>query len=85
MASQPHRVGIDGLTGTLALIAMMAVFLFESISGNDRLLDFLLVMAAALVPYLLTNLSIISDHKIFLGDAGSMFIGFVLVRGITCD
>jgi UDP-GlcNAc:undecaprenyl-phosphate GlcNAc-1-phosphate transferase len=30
------------------------------------------------VPYLLTNLSIISKRKIFLGDAGSMFIGFIL-------
>jgi undecaprenyl-phosphate alpha-N-acetylglucosaminyl 1-phosphatetransferase len=70
--------GIDGLTGSLALVAIIGVFMFESISGNYRLFDFLLVMAAALVPYLLTNLSIISDRKIFLGDAGSMFIGFVL-------
>ncbi len=70
--------GIDGLTGSLALVAILGVFGFESISGNYRLFDFLLVMAAALVPYLLTNLSIISDRKIFLGDAGSMFIGFVL-------
>jgi UDP-GlcNAc:undecaprenyl-phosphate GlcNAc-1-phosphate transferase len=70
--------GIDGLTGSLALVAIIGVFLFESLSGNYRLFDFLLVMAAALVPYLLTNLSIISQRKIFLGDAGSMFIGFIL-------
>ena len=70
--------GIDGLTGSLALVAITGVFVFESVSGNYRLFDFLLVMAAALVPYLLTNLSIISDRKIFLGDAGSMFIGFIL-------
>ena len=70
--------GIDGLTGSLALVAIIGVFVFESVSGNYRLFDFLLVMAAALVPYLLTNLSIISDRKIFLGDAGSMFIGFIL-------
>ena len=70
--------GIDGLTGSLALVAIIGVFVFESLSGNYRLFDFLLVMAAALVPYLLTNLSIISDRKIFLGDAGSMFIGFIL-------
>ena len=70
--------GLDGLTGSLALVAIVGVFFFESIGGNYRLFDFLLVMAAALVPYLLTNLSIISDRKIFLGDAGSMFIGFIL-------
>ena len=54
------------------------VFVFESISGNYRLFDFLLVMSLALVPYLLTNLSVVSKRKIFLGDAGSMFIGFIL-------
>ena len=70
--------GIDGLTGSLALVAIVGVFVFESLAGSYRMLDFLLVMAAALVPYLLTNLSIISERKIFLGDAGSMFIGFVL-------
>ena len=70
--------GIDGLTGSLALVAILGVFAFESISGNYRMFDFLLIMVAALIPYLLTNLSVISDRKIFLGDAGSMFIGFVL-------
>ena len=58
--------GIDGLTGSLALVAIIGVFVFESVSGNYRLFDFLLLMAAALVPYLLTNLSIISDRKYFL-------------------
>ena len=70
--------GIDGLAGSLVLVAIIGVFVFESVSGNYRLFDFLLLMAAALVPYLLTNLSIISKRKIFLGDAGSMFIGFIL-------
>ncbi len=70
--------GIDGLAGSLALVAMLGIFGFESISGNYRFFDFLLVMGVALVPYLLTNLTIISKRKIFLGDAGSMFIGFVL-------
>ncbi len=70
--------GIDGLAGSLALIAIVGVFAFESINGSYRLFDFLLVMGVALIPYLLTNLTIISNRKIFLGDAGSMFIGFVL-------
>ncbi|MDB4001184.1 undecaprenyl/decaprenyl-phosphate alpha-N-acetylglucosaminyl 1-phosphate transferase [Oceanospirillaceae bacterium] len=70
--------GIDGLIGSLALVVIGGVFLFESISGNYHFFDLLLVMVAALVPYLLTNLSIISQRKIFLGDAGSMFIGFTL-------
>ena len=70
--------GIDGLTGSLAMVAIIGIFGFETLSGNYRFFDFLLVMGAALIPYLLTNLTIISRRKIFLGDAGSMFIGFVL-------
>jgi undecaprenyl-phosphate alpha-N-acetylglucosaminyl 1-phosphatetransferase len=70
--------GIDGLAGSLALVAILGIFGFETISGNYRFFDFLIVMSAALIPYLLTNLTIISKRKIFLGDAGSMFIGFVL-------
>ena len=70
--------GIDGLTGSLALVAIIGLFGFQTLSGNYRLFDFLLIMVAALTPYLLTNLRIISRRKIFLGDAGSMFIGFVL-------
>ena len=70
--------GIDGLTGSIALVAIIGIFGFEAISGNYRLYDFLFVMAMALIPYLLANLTIISKRKIFLGDAGSMFIGFVL-------
>lgn len=70
--------GIDGLTGSLALVAVIGIFGFESLSNNYRLFDFLLIMAVSLIPYLLTNLTIISKRKIFLGDAGSMFIGFVL-------
>jgi len=61
-----------------ALVAIIGVFVFEKISGNYYLFYFLLVLAAALVPYLLTNLVVISKRKIFLGDAGSMFIGFIL-------
>ena len=70
--------GIDGLTGSLAMVAIIGIFGFETLSGNYRFFDFLLVMGTALIPYLLTNLTIISRRKIFLGDAGSMFIGFVL-------
>jgi len=57
--------GIDGLTGSLALVATLGVFVSESVSGNYRLFDFLLVMSSALVPYLLTNLSVVSKRKYF--------------------
>jgi len=70
--------GIDGLSGGLALVAILGILGFESLSGNYLNFDYLLLLALALIPFLLTNLSIISKRKIFLGDAGSMFMGYVI-------
>jgi UDP-GlcNAc:undecaprenyl-phosphate GlcNAc-1-phosphate transferase len=71
--------GIDGLTGGLGLVAILAmVYLDESIgfNGVPRLL---FVLAWTLVPYLFFNLGGGgAKAKIFLGDAGSMLIGFLL-------
>lgn len=70
--------GIDGLAGSMLMIAVVAILGFEVISGVYKSLDFLLVFLAALTPFMLINLSIISSRKVFLGDAGSMFLGYVL-------
>jgi UDP-GlcNAc:undecaprenyl-phosphate GlcNAc-1-phosphate transferase len=68
--------GIDGLAGSLAIVTIIGIILFDAVTKNPPLLGFLLMFSAALLPYLFTNL--ISAQKIFLGDAGSMLIGFIL-------
>lgn len=70
--------GIDGLAGSMLVVAVVSILGFEALSGVYKSLDFLLVFLAALIPFLLNNLGMFSDRKVFLGDAGSMFLGFVL-------
>ena len=68
--------GINGLAGSTALVAIGALAL---LGGPSVALTPLVVMAAALVPYLLCNLGLFGARcRIFLGDAGSTLIGYIL-------
>jgi len=69
--------GIDGLAGGLTLVSIAAISLFagSSVPYGSKLL--MALLTAATLPYLAANLGIIG-RKIFLGDAGSMGIGFLL-------
>ena len=69
--------GIDGLAGSLAIIAVIGIYSFASLRNSTQDHSLVLILAFALVPYLLHNLGILGQ-KVFLGDAGSMFIGFVI-------
>ncbi|MBW7470438.1 UDP-N-acetylglucosamine--undecaprenyl-phosphate N-acetylglucosaminephosphotransferase [Marinobacter sp. F4218] len=73
--------GIDGLSGSMSLIALLSLCFLFSGSGNFPLeLVFSLALAVALLPYLMANLLIPPfKRKIFMGDAGAMFIGFAVV------
>lgn len=69
--------GIDGLAGSLAIIAVVGIFSFASLRNSAQDHSLVLILAVALVPYLLQNLGVLGQ-KVFLGDAGSMFVGFVI-------
>jgi len=68
--------GIDGLAGSMALVSIGAIILFNGSYYSQSIVVLVLLMAA-LVPYLAANLGLIG-RKIFLGDAGSMVIGYLL-------
>ena len=70
--------GIDGLAGSMAMISLIGLaLLFHDVM--PLLADFSQVFILALIPYLCANLSLFSaKRKIFLGDAGSMLLGFVI-------
>ena len=68
--------GIDGLAGMLALVSVGAISVYQGIS-HWQSVTVLLLLAAALAPYLALNLGLIG-RKIFLGDAGSMVVGYLL-------
>ena len=64
--------GIDGLASVSALICFLAVLILQALSGDIKLIPLLFV--AVLIPFLMFNLRLV--NKIFMGDAGSMFLGF---------
>jgi UDP-GlcNAc:undecaprenyl-phosphate GlcNAc-1-phosphate transferase len=68
--------GIDGLAGSLALVSIGAIIMFDSPVKWGSVIVLVLLMAA-LIPYLAANLGLIGP-KIFLGDAGSMVVGYLL-------
>lgn len=73
--------GIDGLAGSVSLIALLSLaLLFGLSSGHEAGMALSLGLCCALLPYMMANLRIPPfKRRIFMGDAGSMFIGFAIV------
>jgi UDP-GlcNAc:undecaprenyl-phosphate GlcNAc-1-phosphate transferase len=73
--------GIDGLIGGVSLATFVPLTIVFYMAGDVEVAFFCLLCIAVLAPYLLYNLQLtrISSQKIFMGDAGSMFIGFTVI------
>ncbi|WP_257324848.1 undecaprenyl-phosphate alpha-N-acetylglucosaminyl 1-phosphate transferase [Pseudoalteromonas rhizosphaerae] len=73
--------GIDGLLGLVSTIFFIALGLQAIQIGNDFILITCLVFVACLIPFLMANLGFkpVGNKKIFMGDAGSMFMGLSIV------
>ena len=72
--------GIDGLLGGLAIITFISMAIILNLHALHNLAFVCLVVVAALAPYVLFNLGVFGHkRKIFMGDAGSMMIGFVVI------
>ncbi len=73
--------GIDGLIGSLSLNTFAAISILFLLSGNQSHLSYPLILATATLPYLIFNLGFFKTYtkKIFMGDAGSMFIGLSVI------
>lgn len=72
--------GIDGLAGTLSFIGILSFSALAFLSNQTYLVMLLVSIAGAILGFLKKNLS---KDKVFMGDAGSLFLGFILaVSGI---
>jgi UDP-GlcNAc:undecaprenyl-phosphate/decaprenyl-phosphate GlcNAc-1-phosphate transferase len=67
--------GLDGLAGGSALFASLVVFIVSLVTGNTLTEVVTIALAGAIVGFLRYNFS---PATIFLGDCGSLVIGFVL-------
>jgi UDP-GlcNAc:undecaprenyl-phosphate GlcNAc-1-phosphate transferase len=66
---------MDGLASGVAAVAAVSITAANYLAGRDSQAFFAAVLAGAAVGFLRHNFH---PAKIFLGDAGSMFIGFML-------
>jgi UDP-GlcNAc:undecaprenyl-phosphate/decaprenyl-phosphate GlcNAc-1-phosphate transferase len=74
--------GIDGLAGSLELVSIAAIIMFADPPDLQEMVLLLALLATASLPYLITNLGLMG-RKIFLGDAGSMLIGYLLAWSLV--
>jgi UDP-GlcNAc:undecaprenyl-phosphate GlcNAc-1-phosphate transferase len=69
--------GIDGLAAGLALVSFMLFGWMALLTGQMILLYLYLALIGALIGFMRFNLS--AKAKVFMGDAGSLFIGLIMV------
>ncbi len=68
--------GVDGLSGTLAIISMMSFFVMNSMLGVEDNFNYLILLfAVSLLGYLWYNAT---PSKLLMGDAGSRAMGIFL-------
>lgn len=71
--------GIDGLAACLALVSTGAIALIMAPNMPAPLTIVVLLLAAALYPFLIVNLGMLGRRaKVFLGDSGSVVLGYII-------
>ena len=72
--------GIDGLLGAISIVAFGGLGFMLFHDGQINYSYLCLVMVVIILPYLFLNLGVFGrKRKVFMGDAGSMLIGFSLI------
>ena len=76
--------GHDGLAGITAIISSCAIAFLCLLDNNLTSLKFFAIFVAVLLGFLIFNLPLLvgNTRQVFMGDAGSMFVGLILVFGL---
>lgn len=69
--------GIDGLAASIALTGFFFLLIISINSNNIILAKLNVILIGSIISFLRLNFSV--KNKIFLGDSGSLFLGFLLV------
>lgn len=72
--------GMDGLLGSLAVVALVALGIVAINGGQFVILRLIILLASAVLAFLMFNLRTPWRKRaaVFLGDAGSTFLGFAI-------
>ena len=68
--------GSDGITAGLALLTLIGINIAQILSGGYIFNLLSIALLSSLIPYIWFNLAKSSKSKIFLGDSGSLFLGY---------
>ncbi|MEZ9390161.1 UDP-N-acetylglucosamine--undecaprenyl-phosphate N-acetylglucosaminephosphotransferase [Vibrio lentus] len=72
--------GIDGLLGGLSIVTFAGIAILLKVESQHGLAYLCIIFITAIIPYILMNLGILGrKRKVFMGDAGSMMIGFTVI------
>ncbi|KHA61684.1 UDP-phosphate N-acetylglucosaminyl 1-phosphate transferase [Vibrio variabilis] len=72
--------GIDGLLGGLSIVTFGGLGIMLAYDGQMNIAYLCMVMIVIMLPYIMLNLGFFGvRRKVFMGDAGSMLIGFTVI------
>ena len=70
--------GVDGLSSTLFIKSIIILIFFIKYNDPNYDISFLYLVIISIVPFIIFNVGLFKNYKIFLGDTGSTFLGFLL-------
>lgn len=72
--------GMDGLAGGVSLVAFIGLYFATNLLVSDAAQLIISLFIGSLLAYQMFNLNIFPNHlpKVFMGDAGSTLLGFVI-------
>ena len=68
----------DGLDGTLSIVIVSVIFILFFLVFNKYNFTFLLTILIRILFFLIFNFSLMKLPKLFLGDSGSLSLGFII-------
>ena len=68
----------DGLDGTLSFSTISVLFILYFLTSDKNFELFILIFLIPIAIFLLFNFSILKLPKLFLGDSGSLLLGFII-------
>ena len=68
----------DGLDGSLGFSTLSVLCILYFIVPDEKIKQFIIIMSLPIVAFLFFNLSLFKLPKLFLGDSGSLLLGFIL-------
>lgn len=72
--------GIDGLLGGLSTVTFGGIGIIALMHGSIEFSQLCMLLVVTMLPYIMFNLGIFGrKRKVFMGDAGSMMIGFTAI------